>query len=182
MAGRWNRSMLMLACIAALLSGGVLPAMGCTNGEPELTENGRYLVNAVIKGERFRLETALTEAERRRGLGGREEVPKNGGMVFAFPASQKRVQTFYMADCLVDIDIAYVDDSGRVVKTYTMPAEPLRRPDEDEWDYIQRLPLYSSVVPVRYVVELRAGTLDRLGVKEGDRIEMDWEWLKEHAR
>ena len=169
-------------CLTILGSSGLL-AGGCSGGisEPTAIENGRYLVPATIAGEKFTLETALTEAQRQLGLGGRAEVPADGGMVFAFPASQKKVQRFYMAKCLVDIDIAYVDDSGRVVKMYTMPKEPPQGEDEPEWDYIDRLPLYSSGVPVRYAVEVKAGTLRRLGVKEGDRIEMDWEWLKASA-
>jgi len=174
--------LIVMLAACALLGAGALPAAGCSNSEARPMENGRYLVTARIKGETFKLETALTEAERRLGLGGREEVPADGGMVFAFPPSQKRVQTFYMADCLVDIDIAYVDDTGRVVTMYTMPAEPPRGENESEWDYIDRLPLYSSRVPVRYVVELRAGTLRRLGVEQGDRVEIDWDWLKERAQ
>ncbi|MCR9216916.1 MAG: DUF192 domain-containing protein [bacterium] len=162
----------------------VLGAGGCSGGitEPTATEDNRYLVPATIGGEKFVLETSLTDEQRRLGMGGREEIPEDRGMVFAFPASRNGVQRFYMAGCLVDIDIAYVDDSGRVTKMYTMPKEPPRGEDETLDEYIARLPLYSSGVPVRYAVELKAGTLRRLGVKEGDRIEMDWEWLKEMAR
>lgn len=184
MAHRRNQSTFAVTVCAAVLAGGVLPASGCSNGsaEPQLTENGRYIVSAEVGGERFKLQTALNDAERRRGLGGVEEIAEDGGMVFAFPVSQKKVQRFYMADCLVDIDIAYLDDSGRVATMYTMPAEPPRGEDESEWDYTDRLPLYSSRVPVRYAVELRAGTLRRLGVKEGDRIGLDLDWLKQQAQ
>jgi uncharacterized membrane protein (UPF0127 family) len=174
----------MTAACLALLSPVAMVSGGCSGGlsEPVATENGRYMVPAIIAGEKFTLETSLTDEQRRLGLGGRAEIPEDGGMVFAFPAVRKGVQKFYMAGCLVDIDIAYVDDTGRVVKMYTMPAEPPRGEDEPEWAYIDRLPLYSSGVPVRYAVEVKAGTLRRLGVEEGDRIEMDWEWLKENAR
>ncbi len=175
---------ILISAVCLAFGGAGAMLGGCSGGmaEPAATDNGRYMVPAVIKGERFTLETALTEPERQLGLGGRAEIPADGGMVFAFPASQKKVQQFYMAGCLVDIDIAYVDDTGRVVRMYTMPKEPPRREDESEWDYYDRLPRYSSGVPVRYAVEVKAGTLRRLGVVEGDRIEMDWEWLKENAR
>ncbi len=176
-------AILITVASMAVASAGALSASGCSGGitEPTPTENGRYLVPATIAGERFTLETSLNDEQRQLGLGGREEVPESGGMVFAFPASRKAVQTFYMANCLVDIDIAYVDDSGRVVRMYTMPKEPPRGENESEFEYINRLPLYSSGVPVRYAVEVKAGTLRRLGVNEGDRIEMDWEWLKANA-
>lgn len=176
-------AILITAACMTVSGASVLSVGGCSSGitEPTPTENGRYLVPATIGGERFTLETSLNDEQRALGLGGREEIPEDGGMVFAFPASRKAVQRFYMAKCLVDIDIAYVDDSGRVVKMYTMPKEPPRREDESELEYISRLPLYSSGVPVRYAVEVKAGTLRRLGVNEGDRIEMDWEWLKANA-
>lgn len=183
MAARRIPAILITALCLALLGCGGVMAGGCSGGisEPTPTDNGRYLVPATIGGERFELETALNDEQRQLGLGGRAEIPEKGGMVFAFPPSRKAIQTFYMARCLVDIDIAYVDDSGRVVKMYTMPKEPAQREDETELQYISRLPLYSSGVPVRYAVEVKAGTLRRLGVNEGDRIEMDWEWLKANA-
>ncbi len=184
MAARRIPAILISALCVAIPVFGAFSATGCSSGitEPTPTDDNRYLVPATIGGEKFVLETSLTDDQRRLGMGGREEIAEDGGMVFAFPASRKGVQKFYMADCLVDIDIAYVDDSGRVTKMYTMPKEPPRGEDETLDEYIDRLPLYSSGVPVRYAVELKAGTLRRLGVKEGDRIEMDWEWLKEMAR
>lgn len=184
MAARRFPAILISMLCFSLGGAGTLALGGCSGGvsEPTATDNGRYMVPAIIKGEKFILETALTEPERQLGLGGKAEIPDDGGMVFAFPASQKKVQRFYMAGCLVDIDIAYVDDTGRVVKMYTMPKEPPRGDDEAEWDYYDRLPLYSSGIAVRYAVEVKAGTLRRLGVVEGDQIEMDWEWLKANAR
>ena len=184
MAARRIPAILIGALCVAIPLLGTLSATGCSGGitEPTPTDDNRYLLPATIGGEKFTLETSLIEEQRRLGLGGRQEVPERGGMVFAFPPSRKAVQQFYMADCVIDIDIAYVDDSGRIAKMYTMPKEPPRGEDETLDQYIARLPLYSSRVAVRYAVELRAGTLRTLGVKEGDRIEMDWEWLKEMAR
>ena len=62
-----------------------------------------------------------------------------------------------MRDCQVDIDIVFLDLSGRVVAAHRMRAEPLRQPQESEEQYLSRLRHYASNAPARFAVELRAG-------------------------
>jgi uncharacterized membrane protein (UPF0127 family) len=81
----------------------------------------------------------------------------------------------------VDIDIAYLDDSGRIVSMYTMAAEPLQREDETEMEYIRRLKQYPSRYPASVVIELQAGRFADLGVETGDVIELDIPGLKARA-
>ena len=138
--------------------------------EPDNSPNAEFFT-VRMGGETFQLERALTREARFRGLSFRDSIPRNGGMVFAFP--EKRRQAFVMRDCLVPIDIAYVDDDGRVVNMYTMRLEP-RRAGEDDATYERRLTRYSSAEPVRLVLEFRSGTFARLGVKRGDRIDADF--------
>lgn len=129
-------------------------------------------------GETFELDTALTQEERLRGLSFREEIAPDGGMVFAFPEKQR--QAFVMRDCLVPIDIAYLDDDGRIVNMYTMRVQP-RREGESTREYERRLSRYPSAERVRLVVEFKAGTFKRLGVKRRDVIEGDFASLFPHA-
>ncbi|MGP1347734.1 MAG: DUF192 domain-containing protein [Phycisphaerales bacterium] len=132
-----------------------------------------------IEGEVFRLEPALDDATRFRGLGGRGSLPERGGMVFAFPFSQRL--EFVMRDCLIDIDIAFLNNTGRVLAMHTMPVQP-REPGETDAAYESRLARYSSRYPARFAVEVRGGLLRELGLEVGDVIEFDHEGLKERAR
>ena len=91
------------------------------------------------------------------------------------------MQSFFMRDCLVPIDVAFLDSSGVVTATHTMPIEEPRKPDESQTAYEKRLPRYSSLSPAQYAIELRAGTLDRLEIERGDRIAVDNEYLSKLA-
>jgi uncharacterized membrane protein (UPF0127 family) len=137
------------------------------------------LVRAVIAGQEFQLEAAVNNATRYRGLGGRESLPERGGMLFAFPFSERL--EFVMRDCLIDIDIAYLDNDGVVQATHTMVIDP-REEGESDTAYERRLVRYSSRYPSRFAVEVRAGLLRELGVQVGDVIEFDRESLKRRAR
>jgi uncharacterized membrane protein (UPF0127 family) len=143
---------------------------------------GAQTVTAKIAGKTFFLEVAADEVTRLKGLMGRTHIDDNGGMVFVFPPHQVRVQGFWMKNCLTDIDILYLDGSGRVLATHTMKVEPPRRADETEKQYEDRCPTYSSKYPSPIAVEVKAGTIASLGVKPGDKVELDVEGLKKRAR
>lgn len=134
----------------------------------------------VIAGETFFLERAMDFASRQRGLMGRTHIEDDGGMLFVFPQPQRL--GFWMKNCLIDIDILYLDGSGRVLSTYTMKAEPPQKEGESEAAYEQRLKSYDSVFPAQFAVELKPGTIQRLGVKPGDQISLDAQRLKREAR
>lgn len=156
---------MMVFCSASLAS--------CAESAPPGTER------VVMGGSVFFLEAVLDDPTRIKGLGDRDSIPENGGMLFVFPRAQ--VLEFVMRDCRFDIDIAYLDDSGRVVAVHTMKNEP-RNPGESDIDYEQRLTRYSSRFPARFAVEVRAGTLQRIGVKAGDVVELDAAGLKKRAK
>ena len=91
-----------------------------------------------------------------------------GGMIFVFPKAA--IRYFIMRDCVIPIDIMFLDDAGLVTATYTMQPERPRAAGETDKAYEQRLHRYSSRSDSRYVIELRAGTIDRLGIKRTDRV------------
>ena len=95
-----------LLCLVALL--------GCRRGV-----DGRETV--VIKGHAFHLEPAIDDASRTMGLMHRESIPEDGGMLFVFPDAQRR--GFWMGNCLIDIDIIYLDSRGRITALHRMKAE-----------------------------------------------------------
>jgi len=131
-------------------------------------------LDVTLKDEAFLLELALDEDTRFQGLSDRPEIAPDGGMLFVFPESGRR--EFVMRRCLVPIDIAFLDDQGKIVWMHAMQVES----DPDTPEY--RLKRYDSHYPTRFAIELRDGTLRRLGLKQGDAIVLPLEDLKARAR
>ena len=164
-----------MARLALILGALVCAAAGC-DGLRSLPE----AVTVQIGGELFTMDVSADDPSRIRGLQGVTEIPSDGGMIFVFPDSQ--VRSFWMPDCLVDIDLMFLDSQGRVTAVHTMPAEPPRRADEPRPAYERRLPRYPSGYPAQFAIELRAGTLDRLGLEVNSRIDLNLPRLKALAR
>jgi len=138
----------------------------------------------VIGGQPFDLELALDEKARQKGLMDRTSIPDHGGMLFVFPDSQVQVQRFWMAHCLVDMDIIYLDPQGTVTATHHMKMEPPQRANGSNTDYEARVTKrYSSGYPAQFAIEIQAGWLDRLKLRVGvDRVPVDVAKLKAMAR
>lgn len=134
----------------------------------------------TINGHDFHLEYAADAASRARGLMGRDEIDEDGGMIFIYP--RPNMLSFWMKDCLVDIDLIFLDGRGRVVDAFAMKMAPPRSADESQREYEARLRRYVSHRPAQFAIELRAGWLDRLKLTRGDEIELDLARLKKMAR
>lgn len=135
---------------------------------------------AVISGRIFRLETAITSDELARGLMQRDHLDADAGMIFIYPREQ--LLSFWMANCLIDLDILYLDSRGRIVSMYTMNAEPLRDNNESEARYEARLERYPSGRLAQYAVELQAGMIKTMKLKLGDRVHVDFDRLVRAAK
>jgi len=109
----------------------------------------------------WKVEIAADEASRRRGLGGRRQVPAGTGMLFIFPREAPR--RFHMLDCHVPLDVAFISARGVIVDVRTMAVEP---------DPAHPATVYSSRRPARYALEVPAGELAAAGVKVGDLVEL----------
>jgi hypothetical protein len=138
----------------------------------------------VIGGKTFDLELALDANARALGLMNRASIADNGGMLFVFPDSGVMRQSFWMKNCLVDIDIIYLDPRGKITAMHRMKAEAPRRSDETEAQYEARIGrnLYPSGYPAQFAIELKSGWLDQLNLKVEQQIELDIPRLKAMAR
>lgn len=134
---------------------------------------------AVIAGRIFSLETAITPTELQHGLMGRDHLDSGDGMIFVYQYPQ--VLGFWMANCLIDLDILFLDSRGRIVSMFTMHAEPPRRDDESEARYEARLEHYSSRRPAQYAVEIQAGLIQKMNLKLGDEVRCDFAHLQQLA-
>jgi len=107
-----------------------------------------------VNGHKFRLWVMDTDAKRSEGMMYLEDkdFKEDEGMVFAFGREAPR--RFWMRNTLVDLDVCYCDKSGKVLNTYTMKAH------DETTDY-------SSAGPSQFVIELKAGSVKKLGIKSG---------------
>lgn len=133
-----------------------------------------------LGSEAFELELALDPRTRYQGLSGRASIPRNGGMLFVFPAP--REVGFVMRDCWVPIDIAYLDISGRVLAVHEMQVEAPRGGGETPGGYEGRLRRYPSGGAASFAVETAGGRLAQVGLRVGQRVEIDAQRLIQRAR
>jgi hypothetical protein len=154
------------ACLLLLV--GLLPAgCGCETGPTE---------PLTISGESFVLEVVTTEAAIQQGLGGRAQLARNDGMLFVFPDPKPR--RFWMKNCLIDIDIMFLDGMGRITAIHTMPAEPLKGETETQADYELRLKRYPSQFGAQFAIELASGRIAELGLEPGNKVDIPIDCLK----
>lgn len=165
--------------LASAPSCGQPPPAGAAAGSTA-SKPGLPVEKLTVAGESFTVKLALDDASRQRGLGGVAELKPDEGMLFAFPDAQQRF--FWMKDCLIDLDIAFIDPFGFVTAVHTMPKEDPRRADESIPAYDSRLVRYRSLSPAQFALELAPGTFERLGIKRGSKLELDLPRLKAAAK
>ena len=103
----------------------------------------------------FAVELATNEAERARGLMFRKELPDGQGMLFDF--EREEPVSFWMHNTYISLDMIFIRGDGRIL-SIAANTEPM----SDK--------LVPSGGPVRAVLEVIAGTADKLGIAPGDRV------------
>jgi len=101
------------------------------------------------------IEIADNEDKRMTGLMFRDKMDENQGMLFLFQIEEQ--QAFWMKNCILPLDIIYVNAKREVV-SIQKNTEPYSE---------KSLP---SFKPAQYVVEVNAGYTDKYGIKEGTMI------------
>lgn len=118
------------------------------------------LIQARLAGEPFQLELVNDPEQRRQGLMAREALPLGSGMLFDFPPGTR--PAIWMRNMRMALDLLFVDESGQVMQIF--PDVP---PCAD-------LPcaVYQAEQPVRFVIEVPAGTAGKLGLQPGDQLDL----------
>jgi uncharacterized membrane protein (UPF0127 family) len=112
---------------------------------------------ANVKGPVY-LKIASTEEEREKGLMYVKTLDPDHGMLFVFPEESQR--TFWMKNTYVSLDMLFISKDQKIV------------------GIIRNAPVLNTnpqSVQARsmYVIELPAGTTEKLAVKEGDQVNFD---------
>lgn len=108
----------------------------------------------IINNQKFSVEIADTSEKRSRGLGGREGICENCGMLFIFDGPGK--YSFWMKDMQFSLDILWI--RGEEVVYIARNISPDFR---------------GTIRPVKdadQVLEINGGLCDKLGIKEGSRV------------
>ncbi len=113
-----------------------------------------------IANHTFEIELAITEEERIRGLQHRQSLAPNTGMLFIYDKPLELI--FWMKNTLIPLDILYFDSDATLVHYHDSAPPCTSLP----------CPHYPSLRPVIYVLELNAGTRQRLGISLGQRFEI----------
>lgn len=126
--------------------------------EPPFTLEGHgAFMNGSDTVATYRIELAESEREVQQGMMWRKHMDPDMGMLFLMP--EERMQSFWMKNTYVGLDIIYISAAGQVVSIQAN-AQPFNE-----------TPLPSEG-PAQLVLELPAGTCAQVGITPG----MNWIW------
>lgn len=155
-------TLLLLVSSAAAAPSGAQPARSDPTAESwdgPLPDRGALVVRDAFGGaHRLEVEIADTSPLRTRGLMWRTELPEGTGMLFIFPA--ETVQSFWMRNTLIPLDMVFLDRARRVVGVV-------------QWAEPRTLTSRSVGKPALYVLEVPGGWASRHGVRAGSTVELE---------
>tara|TARA_R110000868_G_scaffold334624_1_gene595341 strand:- start:2563 stop:3027 length:465 start_codon:yes stop_codon:yes gene_type:complete len=125
-------------------------------------------ISLNIGGTDYKLEVADKPDKIYKGMSGRKSIPRKTGMLFDMPSEDK--QSFCMRDCMCNMDLVYANKKGEIKGLHRMTAERPKRKTETDIQYNKRLKNYDSDGPAKYAIELPAGDITRLGLKQNQII------------
>ena len=103
-------------------------------------------------------ELAITDEERTRGLMHRQRLPDGEGMLFIFDRDQQL--SFWMKDTIIPLSIAFIASDGLITEIRNMYPRDLT-------------PVLSSR-SVRYALEVPQGWFERVAVRVGDTVLLNY--------
>jgi uncharacterized membrane protein (UPF0127 family) len=142
-------------CLSVMLSGA---AFALDEGDAEPLTNFPTSQLQLASGgslHKFRVWVADTPLRRSQGLMFVRELATDQGMLFLF--DPPRFASFWMQNTYLSLDLLFVAADGRIVNIIENATPLSTRPLESD-------------APVRAVLEVAAGTVQKLSLKPGDRL------------
>lgn len=115
--------------------------------------------SVFLKGRKFTVDIARTDEARSKGLSGRSSLSGDRAMLFIF--DQPGVQCFWMKDMNFSIDILWFDKDQKLIHQ-EQNVSPSTYPSN-----------FCPEGDAKYVLELKAGVVDSLGLSGGDELELN---------
>ena len=116
------------------------------------------ITNQNNKTVNLNVEIAKNDSERSYGFMNRKKISDGTGMVFIFDRDQ--ILSFWMKDTPHPLSIAYIDSKGTIRDIFDMTPYSLS-------------PVISTV-SVRYALEVPQGWFTKNGIKQGDKISLNF--------
>ncbi len=130
-------------------------AQACPNApQPELPRSP-LTIETASGSHLFSVEVARTEVEKSCGLMLRQRLTYGEGMLFLYQPPQEAYM--WMANTIIPLDMLFIAPNGRIVHIVE-GAVPFSHE------------IVGTQIPVSGVLEVRAGTVERLGIEVGDRV------------
>ena len=139
-------------CVASFVFFLIITALSACNSQEK---NNELTIHTGNGSHKISIEIADEPNEQTRGLMFRREMDQNHGMLFIYKDDQ--IRTMWMKNTYLSLDMLFIKADG-TVKHLHKNAEPFSEE------------IISSREPVRAVLELVAGTIDRLNIQNGDRV------------
>jgi uncharacterized protein len=144
-----------LALLLAGLLGPVGAALACSSPPQPPLPMSPLAIESATGTHGFAVEVAVSEAEKSCGLMLRQRLGRDEGMLFDYGAPQ--AIAMWMENTLIPLDMLFIGGDGRIVHI-AQRTVPFSRAT------------VAPPVPARAVLEVLAGTAERLGLKRGDRV------------
>ncbi len=156
-----------ITALGCLLAGMVLlMSVGCTKSDPS---SSTVAVEPAFRPDgildfvrpdgsiisRIVIEIAETPSSQAAGLMYRRTLADQAGMLFVFPSPDQR--SFWMKNTSLSLDIMFLDEEGTILNI-AKKTQPFSEA------------FISSTGPAQYVVEVRAGYVDKHGIAPGLKI------------
>lgn len=114
-----------------------------------------------IGSQEISVEIAKSISEISKGLGQRDTLGSDG-MLFVMPL--RIIPSFWMKDMHFDLDFVWIDSNTVIDLTENVSAQ---RGDPDSM-----LRIYSPKSPATHVLEMKAGEVQKRGIKVGDAVQL----------
>lgn len=122
-----------------------------------------HYANLKVNEKVIKVELVDTAEKRKKGLSGRNSLGEFEGMLFVFEKADK--YPFWMKGLSFSLDFVWIGDNK--VKDILQNIPPPQKGQSDS-----SLPIYSSNVEIDKVLELPAGTVEKLNIKVNDTIKL----------
>lgn len=130
----------------------------CTSSKTKLPVKKLILTDSKGKEIIVKAEIASTFEERKNGFMFRQTIPDGTGMLFIF--EEEQILDFWMKNTPHPLSIAYIDKNGRIRDILDMTPYSLAN--------------VTSSTKVLYALEVPQGWYEKVGIKVGDRLRLNF--------
>ncbi|TLF51696.1 DUF192 domain-containing protein [Halomonas urmiana] len=154
----------LLLGLALLPAAGLLPRplIAAVPDEAEARATMPLVIHGAQGPQRLQVEVSRSIRERSRGLMERDHLDAGAGMLFLYRHPQSSRNGFWMYRTRIPLDIAFIDEAGRIAEIHSMTPCTAEAPGD--------CPVTRPGVSYRAALEVNAGAFEALGVTAGDCV------------